>query len=155
MQGRDNADANEMRKKRVLLEKKFRELRGKYDEKYVPTDKSLYINSDWASEKLLYQERRAADLKRFQMLLEFVSTEKMNTESQSLKNQPVIQIVQDAYLPDWKTRPKRAIWAIGGFSASFVLTLFFVIFQGIRTGAIANSDDARRKLEQIKASMRK
>jgi uncharacterized protein involved in exopolysaccharide biosynthesis len=79
----------------------------------------------------------------------------MNTESQSLKNQPVIQIVQDAYLPDWKTRPKRAIWAIGGFSASFVLTLFFVIFQGIRTGAIANSDDARRKLEQIKASMRK
>lgn len=155
VQGRDNADANEMRKKRVLLEKKFRELRGKYDEKYVPTDKSLYINSDWASEKLLYQERRAADLKRFQMLLEFVSTEKMNTESQSLKNQPVIQIVQDAYLPDWKTRPKRAMWAIGGFSASFVLTLFFVIFQGIRTGAIANSDDARRKLEQIKASMRK
>ena len=155
VQGRDNADANEMRKKRVLLEKKFRELRGKYDEKYVPTDKSLYINSDWASEKLLYQQQRSADLKRYYSLLEYVSTEKMNTESQSLKNQPVIQIVQDAYLPDWKTRPKRAIWALAGFAASFVMTLFFVIYQGIRTGGIANSGETLRKLEQIKASMRK
>ena len=155
VQGRDNADASEMRKKRQLLERKFRELRGKYDEKYVPTDKSLYINSDWASEKMLYQQQRSADLKRYYTLLEYVSTEKMNTESQSLKNQPVIQIVQDAYLPDWKTRPKRAIWAIAGFTASFVFTLFFVIYQGIRTGGIANSGDTLRKLEQIKASLRK
>ena len=155
VQGRDNADASDMRKKRQLLERKFRELRGKYDEKYVPTDKSLYINSDWASEKLLYQQQRSADLKRYYSLLEYVSTEKMNTESQSLKTQPVIQIVQDAYLPDWKTRPKRAIWALAGFAASFVMTLFFVIYQGIRTGGIANSGDTLRKLEQIKASMRK
>ena len=155
VQGRDNADASEMRKKRQLLERKFRELRGKYDEKYVPTDKSLYVNSDWASEKMLYQQQRTADLKRYYTLLEYVSTEKMNTESQSLKNQPVIQIVQDAYLPDWKTRPKRAVWALAGFAASFVLTLFFVIYQGIRTGGIANSGDTLRKLEQIKASLRK
>ena len=53
MQGKDNADKNETRKKRLLLEKKFRELRGRYDTTYVPTDKSLYINSDWASEKIL------------------------------------------------------------------------------------------------------
>lgn len=155
VQGKNNADANEMRKKRLLLERKFRELRGKYDSNYVPTEKSLYLNSDWASEKTLYQEQRAADLKRFTTLLEFVSTEKMNTESQSLKNQPVIQIVQDAYLPDWKTRPKRAVWAIAGFIGSFVLTLFFVVYHGISTGAIANCGEARQKLEQIKASMRK
>jgi uncharacterized protein involved in exopolysaccharide biosynthesis len=104
---------------------------------------------------MLYQQQRSADLKRYYTLLEYVSTEKMNTESQSLKNQPVIQIVQDAYLPDWKTRPKRAIWAIAGFTASFVFTLFFVIYQGIRTGGIANSGDTLRKLEQIKASLRK
>lgn len=155
MQGKDNADKSETRKKRLLLEKKFRELRGRYDSSYVPTDKSLYVNSDWASEKILYQERRASDLKRFQTLLEFVSTEKMNTESQNLKNQPVIQIIQDAYLPDWKTRPKRAKWAIGGFVASFFVTLFFVIYKGISTGAIVGSEGARRKLEQVKSSLRK
>ena len=155
MQGKDNADKNETRKKRLLLEKKFRELRGRYDTTYVPTDKSLYINSDWASEKMLYQERRGSDLRRFQTLLEFVSTEKMNTESQNLKNQPVIQIIQDAYLPDWRIRPKRAKWAIGGFVASFFVTLFFVIYKGISTGAIVGSEGARRKLEQVKSSLRK
>ncbi|WP_407457705.1 hypothetical protein [Fibrobacter sp.] len=155
MQGKDNADKNETRKKRQLLEKKFRELRGRYDSSYVPTDRSLYVNSDWASEKILYQERRASDLKRFQTLLEFISTEKMNTESQNLKNQPVIQIIQDAYLPDWKTRPKRAKWAIAGFIASFMATLFFVVYRGVSTGAIVGSEGARRKLELIKSSLHK
>lgn len=155
MQGKDNAELNETRKKRQLLEKKFRELRGRYDSSYVPTDKSLYINSDWASEKILYQERRASDLKRFQTLLEFVSTEKMNTESQNLKNQPAIQIIQDAYLPDWRTRPKRAKWAIAGFIASFIATLFFVVYKGISTGGIVGSEDARRKLEMLKSSLHK
>ena len=155
MLGKNNAEANDTRKKRQLLERKFRELRGQFDSSYVPTDKSMFVNSDWASEKLLYQEKRAADLKRFTTLLELVSTEKMNSEAENLKNQPVIQIVQDAYLPDWKTRPKRATWAIGGFVASFVITLFFVIYQGIRTGSISNSEDVQRKLQQLKAAMHK
>ena len=155
MLGKNNAEANETRKKRLLLERKFRELRGQYDSSYVPTDKSMFVNSDWASEKILYQEKRSSDLKRFTTLLEMVSTEKMNSEAENLKNQPVIQIVQDAYLPDWKTRPKRATWAIGGFAASFIFTLFFVIYQGVRTGSISNSEDVQQKLEQLKAAMHK
>ena len=63
-------------------------------------------------------------------------------------------------MPDMKKEQEReelhrAIWAIAGFTASFVFTLFFVIYQGIRTGGIANSGDTLRKLEQIKASLRK
>lgn len=155
LQSKDNADASEMRKKRLLLEQKFRELRGKYKEDYVPSDKSLYINSDWAAEKLLYQERRENDLKRFMTLWELVSTEIMSTEAQSLKKQPVIQIIQDAYLPDWKVRPKRATWAIAGFGISFVLTLMFVLMQGFNTNTIPCDENVQKKIDQIKAALHK
>ncbi len=155
LQSKDNADASEMRKKRLLLEQKFRELRGKYKEDYVPSDKSLYINSDWAAEKLLYQERRENDLKRFMTLWELVATEIMSTESQSMKNQPVIQIIQDAYLADWKVRPKRAMWAIAGFGISFVLTFMFVIVQGFSSNSIPCDVEVQKKIDQIKAALRK
>lgn len=155
MQGKDNADVHEMRKKRQLLEQKFRELRGRYKEDYVPSDKSLYVNSDWAASKYLYQERRETDLKRFMTLLEVVSTEIMSTESQSLKEQPVIQVVQDAYLPDWKVKPKRAKWAIAGFGISFVVTFMFVVLHGLMSMSIPCTEDARKKLEQVKAALGK
>ena len=153
MEGRDNADAHAMRKKRQLLEQKFRELRGKYKEDYKPSDRSMYINSGWAVSKILYQEQREADLKLYTAMLEAASIEIMETEAMILKTQPVIQIIQDAYLPDWRERPKRAKWAIAGFAASFAVTLLFVILSGLMSGEIPNSEPVREKLLKVKTSL--
>lgn len=154
MQGKDNADLHDMRMKRQILEQKFKELRGRYNEDYIPSDKTLYLNSDWAADKYLYEQRRQTDLKRFMTLLEFVSTEIMSTESQSLKEQPVIQIIQDAYLPDWKVRPKRATWAVAGFGISFVFTFMFIVLKGIFSLSIPCTEDVRGKVERIKSALR-
>ena len=153
MSGRDNADAHEMRKKRQLLEQKFKELRGSYNEDYKPTNKSMYINSGWAVSKMLYEQQREADLKLYATMLEAASIEIMETEAMILKTQPVIQIIQDAYLPDWKERPKRAKWAIAGFAASLSITLLFVVLSGIMSGEISNSESVREKLIQVKTSL--
>ncbi|MBR4785553.1 MAG: hypothetical protein IK012_09945 [Fibrobacter sp.] len=153
MSGKDNADAHEMRKKRQLLEQKFRELRGSYSENYKPSDKSMYINSGWAVSKMLYEQQRQADLKLYATMLEAASIEIMETEAMILKTQPVIQIIQDAYLPDWKERPKRAKWAIAGFAVSLTLTLLFIILRGLLSGEIPNSEPVREKLLQIKTSL--
>ncbi|MCQ2107601.1 MAG: hypothetical protein MJZ05_02435 [Fibrobacter sp.] len=155
MEGRDNADAHEMRKKRQLLEQKFKELRGSYSEGYKPSNKSMYINSGWAVSKLLYEQQREADLKLYTTMLEAASIETMETEAMMLKTQPVIQIIQDAYLPDWKERPKRAKWAIAGFAVSFSFTLLFIIFHGLSSGEIPNSEPIRERLAQLKTALRK
>ena len=153
MSGRDNADAHEMRKKRQLLEQKFKELRGSYSEDYTPSNKSMYVNSGWAVSKVLYEQQRQADLKLYATMLEAASIEIMETEAMILKTQPIIQIIQDAYLPDWKERPKRAKWAIAGFAASLSITLLFLVLSGIMSGEIPNSESVREKLIQVKTSL--
>lgn len=153
MQGGDNADAHEIRKKRQLLEQKFKELRGSYNEDYKPSNKSMYINSGWAVSKMLYEQQREADLKLYTTMLEAAAIQIMETEAMILKTQPVIQIIQDAYLPDWKERPKRAKWAIAGFAVSLTLTLLFIIFRGLSSGEIANSEKVKEKLDQVKTAL--
>lgn len=155
MSGKDNADAHELRKKRQLLEQKFRELRGSYSEDYKPSNKSMYINSGWAVSKVLYEQQREADLKLYAAMLEAASIEIMETEAMILKTQPVIQIIQDAYLPDWKERPKRAKWAIAGFAVSFTVTFLFLILRGLLSGEIPNSEPVRERLIQIKTALSK
>ena len=155
MSGKDNADAHELRKKRQLLEQKFRELRGSYSEDYKPSNKSMYINSGWAVSKVLYEQQREADLKLYAAMLEAASIEIMETEAMILKTQPVIQIIQDAYLPDWKERPKRAKWAIASFAVSFTVTFLFLILRGLLSGEIPNSEPVRERLIQIKTALSK
>ena len=154
-QGKNNAEATEIRKRRKILEDKFKELRGQYKKNYVPSDNSMYVNSDWAVSKLMYQEKRQSDLKMYMSLLEIANVEAMMTEAQQIKQMPAIQIIQDAYIPDWKVRPKRATWALTGFALSFVLTLLCVVFQGLSAEAIPNTFGFGEKIRLLKKSLRK
>jgi uncharacterized protein involved in exopolysaccharide biosynthesis len=52
-------------------------------------------------------------------------------EGNAAKNLPVVQIVQDAYLADYKSGPKRATWAMVTFVVAFIFTTIFLILQGI------------------------
>ncbi|MDR1812737.1 MAG: hypothetical protein LBQ87_07915, partial [Candidatus Fibromonas sp.] len=105
--GTDNSAAAELRKRRYILEKEAQKLRGDFSEDYVPNKNSVYINSDWAVEKLIEQEKLESDLKRIFATLEIVEGNIVMEEGNAAKNLPVIQIVQDAYLADYKSKPKR------------------------------------------------
>lgn len=153
--GSDNSEAHELKKRRMLLEKKFKELRGGYDEKYVPSSKSLYVHSDWAVAKMMYQRQRESDLKMYQTLLETVSAQVLAAKSEKLKNQPIIQVIQDAYLPDWRIRPKRMTWAVIGFAFSFTVVLIYVISMGLYTEELPNTLNLQEKMKSLKFAWRK
>lgn len=148
-----NSSAVEMEKRKKILEKKFKELRGNFSKGYTPSKKSIYINSDWAVAKKVYLDKRQSELEMYMTLLESVSAEVMMAEAEMIKNQPVVQIVQDAYIPDWKTKPKRGLWAVAGFGVSFVIVLVYLLLMGLYSGQVPNSFDLKDRLHQIKTAL--
>lgn len=154
-EGERNASAAEMRKRRTILEQQFKELRGSYSKGYKPSEKTLYVNSNWAMSKILYQKQRQAELEMYLSILEMTSAQAMMTEAERLKSQPAIQIIQDAYVADWKTRPKRGIWAVAGFGASLFMVFVYLLLAGLLSGEIENHIELKEKLEQVKIALRK
>jgi capsule polysaccharide export protein KpsE/RkpR len=129
--GTDNSTATELRKRREILERESQKLRGDFSEDYLPSRKSVYINSDWAVEKLIEQEKLGNDLKRIFATLEMIEGSIVLEEGNAAKNLPVIQVVQDAYLADYKSKPKRATWAVAAAVFGFAIISMFLILQGI------------------------
>jgi len=145
--GTDNSSVAELRKRRAILEREFQKLRGEYSKDYLPSKNSVYINSDWAAEKLIEQGKLESDFKRLFTMLETIETSIVMEEGNAAKNLPVIQIVQDAYLPDYKSRPKRAKWAIAATLLSFVLINTISIMRAIYTGELkSENQEAFRKI---------
>jgi len=134
--GSDNSTTAELRKRRFILEKEFQKLRGEYSEDYLPSKNSIYINSDWAVEKLIEQEKLESDFKRLFAMLEAIGSNIVMEEGNAAKNLPVIQIVQDAYLADYKSKPKRAKWAMAAAIFSFVTVSIVLILLGIYHGEL-------------------
>jgi len=129
--GADNSTAAELRKRRLILEREAQKLRGDFTEDYVPNKNSVYVNSDWAVEKLIEQEKLENDLKRIFATLEIVESSIVMEEGNAAKSLPVIQVVQDAYLADYKSKPKRAFWAVAAAVFGFVIINMVLILQGI------------------------
>jgi Uncharacterized protein involved in exopolysaccharide biosynthesis len=138
--GTDNSSVTELRKRRVILEKEFQKLRGEYSEDYLPSKNSVYINSDWAVEKLIEQEKLESDFKRLFTMLEAIESNIVMEEGNAAKNLPVIQIVQDAYLADYKSKPKRALWAVVAALLSFVFINSILIMKAIYIGELKSEN---------------
>jgi uncharacterized protein involved in exopolysaccharide biosynthesis len=132
----DNSTATELRRKREILEREVQKLRGEYSKDYLPSKRSVYINSDWAVEKLIEQERLEAELKRLFAALEMLEGNIVMEEGNAAKNLPVVQIVQDAYLADYKSKPKRVVWAIVMAGLAFALISSFLVTRAIYTGEL-------------------
>jgi hypothetical protein len=145
----DNSTATELRKKREILEREVQKLRGEYSKDYLPSKKSVYINSDWAMEKLIEQERLEADLKRFFVTLEMIEGNIVMEEGNAAKNLPVIQIVQDAYLPDYKSGPKRVVWALAAAISVFVFLFLLLVLHGIISGKIPCEEKTRESIKEL------
>jgi capsule polysaccharide export protein KpsE/RkpR len=139
----------------AAIGQELKKLRGNYTDSYKPSESSVFLNSDWAIQRYLDVERIKLNVKLVSGLLEVISSELALAESQSSRTQAVIQVVQDAYVPDWKLKPKRAVWALGGFIISFVFCLAFVLFAGIMDGKVGNGtpfqSQMRRFIESFKS----
>jgi hypothetical protein len=138
--GTDNSTTAELRKKRNILEREAQKLRGDFSEDYVPNKNSVYVNSDWAVEKLIEQEKLESDLKRIFATLDLVESNIVMEEGNAAKNLPVIQVVQDAYLADYKSKPKRAIVAGATAALCFALVNFLLIIKGIYIGELKSEN---------------
>jgi len=145
--GADNSTAAELRKRRNILEREFQKLRGEFSEDYVPNKASVYINSDWAVKKLIELERLEMHLKRLFTTLEMLEGNIVMEESIAARNMPIIQVVQDAYLPDYKSKPKRAKWALSTAILAFVLINSLLIIKAIYIGELESENrESLRKL---------
>jgi uncharacterized protein involved in exopolysaccharide biosynthesis len=154
--GTDNSSANELRKRRAILEREFQKLRGEYSDDYLPSKNSIYINSEWAIEKLIELEKLEGDLKRLFVTFEMVEGNIVMEEANAAKNLPVVQIVQDAYLPDYKSKPKRAIWAGAAFLLSTCIVCLALILSGMLKNEISCEEKTRENFKGlIKACLNK
>jgi uncharacterized protein involved in exopolysaccharide biosynthesis len=138
--GTDNSSVAEFRKRRVILEREFQKLRGEYSDDYLPGKNSVYINSDWATEKLIEQGKLESDFKRLFTMLEAIESNIVMEEGNAAKNLPVIQIVQDAYLADYKSKPKRAKWAMMSAVLVFMLINSLLITRAIYIGELESEN---------------
>jgi len=145
--GTDNSSVAELRKRRAILEREFQKLRGEYSKDYLPSKGSVFINSDWAAEKLIEQEKLESDFKRLFTMLEAIESNIVMEEGNAAKNLPVIQIVQDAYLADYKSKPKRSVWAAVALVLAFVLINGLLITRAIYKGELkSENQEILRKL---------
>jgi uncharacterized protein involved in exopolysaccharide biosynthesis len=147
--GSDNATVAELRKRKNILEREFQKLRGEFSEDYLPSKQSIYVNSDWAVEKLIEQEKMERDLRRFLGTAEMLEGSIVMEQGNVARNIPVIQVVQDAYLADYKSGPKRAKWALGAaiLASAFVFLLLFLY--GIYSGGFPCEENTRESLKKL------
>ena len=139
----DNSTATELRKRRQILEREVQKLRGDFSKDYIPSKTSIYINYDWAVEKVIELQKLETNFGRFFTTLEMIEREIVLEESNAARNLPVIQIVQDAYLADYKSRPKRVTWALIGSLISAIFVYSISILRGILNKEIPCEEKTR------------
>jgi hypothetical protein len=147
--GSDNSTAAELRKRRYILEREAQKLRGEFSKEYLPSKNSVYVNSDWAVEKLIEYAKLENDLKRLFLTLEMIESNIVMEEANAAKNTPVIQVVQDAYLADYKSKPKRVLWALAAYVFSSFFVFALLILQGILSGELVCEEKRRENLRNI------
>lgn len=135
----------------AILQGEFNKLRSKYENGYKPNRESVFLNTDWGLEKLLFEKIKMSQIQILKDFIGIISKELAFTEAQVSRNTPVVQIVQDAYYPDWKTKPKRAKWMIVACFISFTLSVFFVILRALINDEIQGCENGQKLRDLISA----
>lgn len=138
-QGSTSPAVDKIQEKVKILSKEYDKLRGGASANN--SGKTVYVNTDWAMQKFLAIETMKSHIEIVGDILALISKELALAESQSSRNQPVVQIIQDSYQPDWKVRPKRLSWALAAFSLSFVLAIVILLLHGLYHRRIGSNDE--------------
>lgn len=115
----------------AILQEEFNTLRTQRDKDYLPSRKTVLINTDWGMDKLLFEKIKLSQIEVIKDFIGTISKELALAEAQVSRTTPVVQIIQDAYYPDWKTKPKRATWMIMACFVAFSFSIFFVLLRAL------------------------
>ncbi len=137
--------SQELRVRNQVLQQEFQKIRGVYDNDYKPSKQSVLINTDWGLDKLLFEQIATAKITIVKDFLGILSKELALSEAQLSKNIPAIQIIQDAYYPDWKIAPKRIIWVIAAFGLSLSMTVLLVMLTAFVKGELSGTSEISRQ----------
>jgi hypothetical protein len=132
-----------------ILRTEFEALRGKSSKTFQPRRGSLFINTDWGVEHLFFEKVLLNKIDIIKQFTGAISQELAFTESKLSRDIPVVQITQDAYMPDWKTKPKRATWALAVFVLAFVLSVSFIVFKAYMKNEIKGNEETRLMIRKI------
>lgn len=134
-----------------ILQSEFNKLRNEHENDYMPSRKSIFINTDWGMEKLLFEKIKLNQIQIIREFISVISKELALAEAQVSRNSPVVQVVQDAYYPDWKTKPKRATWMFVAFFVSLSLTVFYVVVRAQINGEVPDNGNGQKVRELLSA----
>jgi hypothetical protein len=70
-------------------------------------------------------------------------------QGNAAKNLPVVQVVQDAYLADYKSKPKRAKWAMVWCFLAASITYSILILFGMLNNEIPCEEKLKDNLKKI------
>ncbi|MDG5815013.1 hypothetical protein QA601_07990 [Chitinispirillales bacterium ANBcel5] len=154
--GKNAPMSRELENKIRVLEREFRTLRGNFSDDYTPSRQSVLINTDWGLEKMLYERILTTRVGFVEEILVLLSKELALSESQLSRDIPVIQVVQEAYIPDWKVAPKRSVWIIVAFSIAFLGTVSYVLFSAFLKGELkCSSEENRQRVKALIEALKK
>lgn len=146
------------RKKIEILQKEFNSLRGngsQSQDSSKPVRSSIYLNPDWGLNKLFYEKTLIARLDIAKDFLSIISKELALSGSQLSRDIPVIQVIQQAYIPDWKVKPKRGIYMLLGFMVAFTLVLCYLLLNAFLDGTLKGDPALQRKIVDLLMALRK
>lgn len=135
----------ELRVRNQILQGEFQKIRGSYNEDYKPSKQSVLINTDWGLDKMLFEQITKNKINIIKDFLSTLSKELALSEAQLSKNIPAIQLIQDAFYPDWKIAPRRVVWMIISFSIALLLTVTFILLSAFINGELEGSSDVNRQ----------
>jgi tyrosine-protein kinase Etk/Wzc len=110
--------------------------------KHVPGDISIIAaNVPQAGLEYIRKER---DVKYHQLLFDLLARQYEAARMDEAKSAPVIQVVDPALVPDRKSAPFRALWALTGAALGFFLTIGWVLASHIYQRMAADEEQGRR-----------
>jgi tyrosine-protein kinase Etk/Wzc len=119
--------------------------------KRVPGDISIATSK--VPEVGLEYIRKERDMKYHQLLFDLLARQYEGARMDEAKAAPVIQVIDPAQVPDRKSAPFRALWALVGLSMGFFASTGYTFAKFIY-GRLAADDEQSRRLALLRQELR-
>lgn len=113
--------------------------------KHAPGD--ISITTAKVPEAGLEYVRKERDVKYHQLLFDLLARQYEAARMDEARSAPVIQVIDPALVPDRKSGPFRALWALTGCVLGFVLSTGWVLGSHIYQRMAADEEQGRRLAE--------
>lgn len=100
--------------------------------------------------KIILEERRLrVNMEGFRFLYQLASKERIAEESKIQGSVSPIQLLQEPYIPDWKSGPKRMFGLIVGLFLGGALSVIFVVLNGVLRRELPVEDRILENLQNL------